>query len=113
MSLLKEYGIKEDARFKQARKESLRIMYLVIFEFIWVYTFGYIGTKTNPSDYSYIFGFPTWFFWAFAGAGVIFPVVAIILSINIKDCSLTDDIELSKSDRKVNVQNTKTGTEHL
>lgn len=93
MSLLKEYGIKEDSRFIQARKESLRIMYLVIFEFIWVYTFGFIGTKTDPSNYSYILGFPTWFFWAFAGAGVLFPILAIILSLKTSDCSLTENLD--------------------
>ena len=95
VSLLKEYGIKEDPRFKQSRKESLRIMCLVIFEFIWVYSFGYLGIKVNPNDYSYILGFPMWFFWAFLGAGVIFPIIAIILSIKIKDCSLTEESEYS------------------
>jgi len=95
MNLLKEYGIKEDSRFKQARKEIRRIIYLIVFEFIWVYTFGYIGTRTDPGNYSYVLGFPMWFFWAFAGAGVIFPIIAIILALKTKDCSLTDDIKNS------------------
>ncbi|MFA1820166.1 DUF997 family protein [Virgibacillus oceani] len=112
MSLLKEYGIKEDPRFKQARKESLRIMYLVIFEFIWVFTFAYIGTLSNPNNYSYILGFPIWFFWAFVGAGIVFPLIAIVLSMKTKDCSLTDNAEIpdvKNEDLKVNDKNTKTG----
>lgn len=112
MNLLKEYGIKEDPRFVQARKESKRILYFVIFEFIWVYIFGYIGTKTDPNEYSYILGFPSWFFWAFAGAGIIFPIIAIILALKTQDCSLTDEYsKSSNNDSNLDNQNLKTGTD--
>lgn len=90
MSLLKEYGIKEDLRFKQSRREIKRIMYLIAFEFIWVYSFGYFGTKIEPNNYTYILGFPTWFFWAFLGAGILAPSIAIILALKTEDCSLED-----------------------
>lgn len=91
MSLLKEYGIQEDKRFVQARKEVVRIIYLIIFEFIWVFSFAYFGTKTDPNNYSFILGMPAWFFGALAGAGFIFPIIAMILSVKTKDCSLEEN----------------------
>lgn len=100
MSLLKEYSVKEDPRFKQTRKEALRILVLVIIETIWVFGFAYWGTKTDPSEYSYILGFPAWYFWAFLGAGVLVPIVSIILGLLIKDCELTDEVTTDENKDK-------------
>lgn len=90
MSLLKEYGIKEDKRFVQAKKEATRVLILVAVETIWVFSFSYLGTKVDPSNYGYIFGFPVWYFWTFLGAAILFPIVGIMLGIFTKDCELTD-----------------------
>lgn len=91
MDLLREYGIKEDERFVQARKEALRIVLLALVEVIWVFMFAYLGTQTPPEQYSYIMGFPVWYFWGFLGCAIITPIVGIIIAHNIQDCELTDD----------------------
>lgn len=88
MNLLEEYGIEEDPRFKQAKIEAIRILFFIIAETIWVFVCAYVGTKGTPEDYSYILGMPLWYFWAFLGAGIIFPLIAILLGIFTKDCEL-------------------------
>src|SRR5699024_5892838 len=90
MSLLREYGIKEDKRFVQAKKEALKVLILVAVETIWVFGFSYWGSKEDPSNYTYIWGFPVWYFWTFLGAAILFPVVGMLLGIFTKDCDLED-----------------------
>lgn len=99
LKLLEEYGIEEDPRFKQARIEAKRIFLLVIIETIWVFGFGYWGTTMDASQYTFIFGFPAWYFWAFLGAGIIFPIASIILGLLIKDCDLKDKPFVSQEDQ--------------
>src|SRR5690625_2194349 len=105
VSLLKEYGIKEDSRFKRARKEALRIVFLVVVQTIWVFGFAYWGTKTDPEEYTFTLGMPTWYFWAFLGAGVITPVIALILGLMTEDCELTDDIPQEEDHAEENLPN--------
>lgn len=97
---MKEYGIKEDPRFKQARKEAKRIFYLVIIETVWVFSFAYWGTTMDASQYTFIWGIPAWYFWAFLGAGIIFPIAALVLGLLIKDCDLTDEGAVAKDDER-------------
>lgn len=49
---------------KQINKEALMTIGLYIFFFIWWYSFSYgLGSK-NPSQYTYVLGFPSWFFYS-------------------------------------------------
>ena len=88
MSLLKEYGIKEDPRFKQGRKELRRIIAFVVFEAIYVFIFLKMGTAQNAEEYSYILGMPVWFVWLLFGVSFLFPLIAIIIASKIEECSL-------------------------
>lgn len=46
------------------RKEALITIGLYIFFFIWWYVFAYgLGSKA-PSEYVYVLGFPSWFFYS-------------------------------------------------
>lgn len=102
MSLLKEYGIKEDPRFKQGRKELRRIIAFVVFEAIYVFVFLKMGASENVDEYSYILGMPVWFVWLLFGVSFLFPLIAIIIASKIEECSLLS------SDKKENSISGKT-----
>lgn len=49
---------------KILNKEAFITIGLYIFFFIWWYGFAYgLGSK-DPSEYSYVLGFPSWFFYS-------------------------------------------------
>ena len=55
-------GFMEDPRYKQCNKEALYGALLGIVNLIWWYVFGY-GLGDKPvEEYTYILGFPSWFF---------------------------------------------------
>lgn len=59
---MKDYH--DDPRFRIAHREALIGLGLAIINFIIWYGFAYgLGSK-NPSEYTYVFGFPAWFFIA-------------------------------------------------
>lgn len=55
---------KVDYRIKIGNREALIGVGLFLFNFVWWFAFAYgLGSK-DPSEYSYVFGFPSWFFIA-------------------------------------------------
>jgi uncharacterized membrane protein YhdT len=109
MNLLEEYGIKEDPRFKQARKETYTILWFVLIETVWVFSFAIWGDVSDPKNYKYVMGVPEWFFWSFLGAGIIFPLIALFLGSRIEDCELTS----RKSSQSTIDKNLPDHTNHL
>lgn len=72
-------GFVEDPRYKQCNKEALMGMGLGILNLIWWFAFGYgLGSKP-PEEYTYILGFPAWFFMSCVVGGILFTVLAIIM----------------------------------
>ncbi|RHW41418.1 DUF997 family protein [Neobacillus notoginsengisoli] len=68
----------EDKRFKIAHREALMGVALVLLNFAIWYGFAYgLGNK-DPKTYTYILGFPAWFFYSCI-AGTIFMIVLIIM----------------------------------
>ncbi|WP_373894939.1 YhdT family protein [Virgibacillus natechei] len=68
-----------DYRFKIANREALIGVGLAIFNFIWWYGFAYgLGSK-DPSEYSYVFGFPAWFFYSCVLGVVVLSLLVIIV----------------------------------
>lgn len=71
----------DDYRFKIANREALIGVGLAIFNFIWWYAFAYgLGSK-DPSEYSYVFGLPAWFFYSCV---VGFIVMAVLVAVVVK-----------------------------
>lgn len=83
-----------DARFKVANREALIGVGLVIFNFIWWFGFAYgLGSK-NPEEYSYIVGFPAWFFYScILGFIVMVTLTVIAVKFFFKDIPLDDTEE--------------------
>lgn len=65
-----------DPRFKIAHREALIGIVLVVINFAMWYGFAYGLGQGDPTDYTYVFGFPAWFFYSCI-AGTIFMVVLI------------------------------------
>lgn len=72
---------KEDARYKIGNREALIGVGLAVFNFIWWYGFAYgLGSK-DPSEYTYIFGLPAWFFYSCV---LGFIVMSILVTVVVK-----------------------------
>lgn len=55
--------MKNSAIMKTARKETFIVIGLYVLFFAWWYVTAY-GFGDDPSEYSYILGFPEWFFYS-------------------------------------------------
>lgn len=62
-------------RFKIAHREALIGCALALFNILWWYGFAYGLGSGDPKEYTYIFGFPAWFFMS----SVIGFIVMVIL----------------------------------
>lgn len=71
----------EDYRYKIANREALIGVGLVIFNFIWWYGFAYGLGSADPADYTFVFGFPAWFFYSCV---VGFVVMVILVTVVVK-----------------------------
>lgn len=70
---------KSDHRFKIANREALIGVGLVIFNFIWWYGFAYgLGSK-DPTEYTYIFGLPAWFFYSCVLGFIVMSILVTVI----------------------------------
>ncbi|MCR6112217.1 YhdT family protein [Bacillus sp. A301a_S52] len=71
----------KDPRFKIANREALIGVGLVLINFGWWYGFAY-GLGSGPvEEYTYVFGFPAWFFYSCI---VGFVVMAVLVTSVVK-----------------------------
>ena len=69
----------EDPRYKQCNKEAIYGIVLGLFNMAWWYIFGY-GLGSKPvEEYSYILGFPSWFFISSIVGAVVFIILTFIM----------------------------------
>ncbi|MRS09218.1 YhdT family protein [Bacillus anthracis] len=84
----------DDPRFRIDHREALIGLGLAIINFIIWYGFAYgLGSK-NPSEYTYVFGFPAWFFYSCI---VGFIVMVILLSLVVR--FIFQDISLDEEEK--------------
>ncbi len=69
----------EDPRYKQCNKEALMGLGLGILNLIWWFAWGYGFGSGPPEQYSYVLGFPFWFFMSCIVGAVLFTILAIIM----------------------------------
>ncbi len=70
---------KEDPRYKQCNKEALIMLGLGVANLIWWFAWGYGLGLRDPAEYSYVMGFPLWFFMSCIVGGILFVVLTIII----------------------------------
>ncbi|MGM9965859.1 YhdT family protein [Rummeliibacillus sp. TYF005] len=69
-----------DKRYKVAHREALIGIALVVVNFAIWFGFAYGLGSGNPKEYTYVFGFPAWFFYSCI-AGTIFMIVLLMVII--------------------------------
>ncbi len=80
-------------RFSQADREALLALALYIGYFIWWYAFAYGLGGGDPAEYSYVLGFPAWFFFScIAGFPVLTVAVWVVVRCWFKDMPLDSDV---------------------
>jgi uncharacterized membrane protein YhdT len=82
----------EDKRFKMAHREAWIGIILVIINFAIWFGFAYGLGNQDPKNYTYIYGFPAWFFYSCI-AGTIFMILLIFIVIKVffTDISLEEE----------------------
>lgn len=82
----------DDKRFKVAHREALIGIALVIVNFAIWFGFAYGLGSGDPKKYTYVFGFPAWFFYSCI-AGTLFMILLIYLVIKFffKDVSFDEE----------------------
>jgi uncharacterized membrane protein YhdT len=84
--------IQEDKRFKIAYREALIGVILVIINFVWWYGFAYGLGSAKVEDYTYIFGFPAWFFYScIVGFIVMVILVVLVVTFSFKDVPFDEE----------------------
>lgn len=72
-------NFEEDPRYRQCNREAIIGLSLGIINLIWWFWFGY-GLGSKPvSEYTYILGFPAWFFMSCIVGGILFSILTIIM----------------------------------
>lgn len=61
---------------KIAYREAKIGIALVVFNFIWWFSFAYGMGSKDPKDYTYVFGLPAWFFYSCV-VGLVVMIVLI------------------------------------
>ncbi|MBO1581077.1 MULTISPECIES: YhdT family protein [Bacillus] len=82
----------DDPRFRIAHREALIGLGLAFINFIIWYGFAYgLGSK-DPSEYTYVLGFPAWFFYSCI-VGFVVMVILLILVVRFvfQDISLDEE----------------------
>ncbi|QJB57096.1 YhdT family protein [Pseudodesulfovibrio sp. zrk46] len=92
-----------DRRFRQANREALIALVAYGVYFVWWYVFGYGMGDTDPDTYSYVFGFPAWFFYScIAGYPVITVLLWVLVRKFFKEMPLDAEEPESMSNEEIN-----------
>lgn len=90
--------MKQDPRFRIANKEALIGIGLVFINFAIWFGFAYgLGSK-DPEEYTYILGFPAWFFYS-TMAGTVFMILLLIIVIRFFFTDVPFDDENEEDER--------------
>ena len=69
----------EDPRYRQCNKEALMGLGLGLLNLLWWFAWGYGAGSQSVQNYSYILGFPLWFFMSCIVGAVLFTVLAAVM----------------------------------
>ncbi len=88
-----------DRRFIQANREALIALILSLAYFIWWYATAYGLGDRAVEEYTYILGFPAWFFYSCVVGFLLFSLLAaLMVKLLFKDISLDKSEENLRGD---------------
>lgn len=76
---MKESEFREDPRYRIAAKEAWMSIGLFLLNFCWWYAFAFGMGSQEPQNYSYVLGFPAWFFWSVIAGTAVFSLLAFLM----------------------------------
>jgi uncharacterized membrane protein YhdT len=76
---MKSQEFTEDPRYRVAAKEAWIAIAVFFLNFCWWFAFAYGLGAQSPQEYSYVFGFPAWFFWSVIIGAIVFCLAAFIM----------------------------------
>ncbi|WP_010531928.1 YhdT family protein [Lentibacillus jeotgali] len=81
-------------RLKVANREAVVGCVLAAINILWWFGFAYgLGSKP-PEEYTYVLGFPAWFFWScIVGYLVMVALVFIVVKFVLKEVPLDDEVD--------------------
>lgn len=99
----------EDPRYKQCNREAIYGVVLGLLNLAWWYIFGY-GLGSQPvEEYTYILGFPAWFFMSSLVGAIIFTILTFVMVNRLfKDMPLD---EMTEEEAMEYIQNNNKGVE--
>lgn len=74
-----QMGRTTDRRFIQANKEAVIAVLLSLAYFLWWYATAYGLGDAPVSDYTYVLGFPAWFFYSCVAGFFLFALLAALM----------------------------------
>ncbi|WP_027965337.1 YhdT family protein [Halalkalibacillus halophilus] len=84
----------QDQRFRIAHKEAWIGCGLAAFNIVWWYGFAYTLGSKPPEEYTYILGFPAWFFWScIVGFLVMVILVILVVKFVLKEVPFDEEVE--------------------
>ncbi|HLR63390.1 MAG TPA: YhdT family protein [Lentibacillus sp.] len=91
---MKDNHFNDDWRLKVANREAVVGCVLAAINILWWFGFAYgLGSKP-PEEYTYVLGFPAWFFWScIVGYLVMVVLVFIVVKFVLKEVPLDDEAE--------------------
>ncbi|GEK35592.1 YhdT family protein [Kurthia sibirica] len=82
----------KDKRYRVANREALIGIGLVIINFAIWYGFAYGLGSGDPENYTYILGFPAWFFYScIAGTGFMIVLIFIVIKFFFKEVDFEEE----------------------
>ena len=76
---MKKQEFTDDPRYRIAAKEAWMAIALFLLNFCWWYAFAFWLGDQPPQEYSYVLGFPAWFFWSVIVGTAVFCAMAYIM----------------------------------
>ena len=85
---------KSSANIRQANREALISLALYGIFFLWWYFSAYGAGDADPQSYSYVWGFPSWFFYScIVGYIGISVLVWIVVRVFFREIPLDEDAD--------------------
>ncbi|MGG2014760.1 YhdT family protein [Bacillus sp. S10(2024)] len=82
----------EDPRFRISHREALIGLGLAVINFLIWYGFAYGLGSGNPKEYTYILGFPAWFFYScIVGFVVMVLLIVFVVRFVFQDVSFDEE----------------------
>ena len=86
-------NMRHDSRIKQANTEALLALAVYGLYFVWWYVFGYGVGNEDPETYSYVLGFPAWFFYScILGYPLVTVVLWVVVRLFFREIPLDADV---------------------